>query len=1132
MKEQLGHRLRLKGAKNRMAGFAHVGKPQRAQEMHNTWKWLFAASLLVAPAARAEEPHLELIRGLRAGGEPQLALEYMQEKLSGKLPPEMAVVLSLELARTRVEIARQENEEGKRLALFAAARAEFDSFLKANPNHPLVPQARFEIARLIAAQGKEAVNRARRAEGDARVKALRDARPAFEAAGKQLADAAKQLKTQLDTLANPTTPEEKATARDTALSWLQAQLEQGMNLYHLAQTHATEERASTDEIKKRAELLSDAGKVFTRLMTEDTKQPICWLARAWLARCYFENDDYGKATEQFDAVQGEKGPHADEARRVAGYFRILLVRKQGSATLGQQLTQLQNWAERYAPYMTTPEGCGIRYALADVLEKQAYLRDGIKLNDKGRPISVSADSAVKLKAAERQLRSLTEFENDFSDRAANKRMRIILAIAIRETPDRNPAKLTTFENCYLLALLEISELNEAIKEPKVADNPDEVVKTTKAHFSRAARALERGLKLVQPADPAKEVLDARILLVFAQLKAGNNYQAAVMGEHLARGMTRTGRGAVPALYALQAYRNVMLETKARGDAKEDELRTDREQVRRMASDMERLWPNDAPTDTARHALGTLYFTEGDFVKALETYARVTPNYVSLAFLRNEQGTACFNLQKDRKVAAAVKQQWFQTITAELDRMPDLGQGAEPETAYAYCLARMQLGYLLLLEGKQFARIEQIGKAMLEKSAGYSLAEKAGEVKFTAQALMLSGLHGRILELVKAHRHADAAALYQPIVADLEKNGVPDDESAGRARLALTAVIQLALRSSIQEGQLDRAQGLLRLLEKASAGQPGGASGPLVSVLRELLALISDMRKNDPSRLKETMDKFATFLDTLAKQKNLSKDVKIFLAQGFDSLDKPSRAVELLSSITAPTEKDPGKPPPAPPETAPEAERTRYEEAKNKYDAARQTHDQAWKTYWFGQLIHVRALRAAGRLEQDKEARAKTFQAADKMLDEMIGTPQKQGWAFNSLEVRRERIFILEDQEKWLPARDAWLAMQKPFIGKFNQPPKDDKEARLRAAYFEIRFYMFRLLYKNALALKDTKKRDGNIKRIAEQIVDLEKDARTADFGGANVKKLYQDWLEDEPVMRKAYEAARGRVLLGADAAGQ
>src|SRR5205823_12456865 len=118
---------------------------------------------------------------------------------------------------------------------------------------------------------------------------------------------------------------------------------------------------------------------------------------------------------------------------------------------------------------------------------------------------VTAEAAALLKAAERHLRFLTEFENDYSERAAAKRMRLILAIAIRETPDRDPAKVTTFENCYLLALLEVAELQEELKDPMVAEDPEKPAELRKRHYQRAVKALDRALKLVQPSDPPKEV---------------------------------------------------------------------------------------------------------------------------------------------------------------------------------------------------------------------------------------------------------------------------------------------------------------------------------------------------------------------------------------------------------------------------------------------------------------------------------------------------------------------------------------------------------------------------------------------------------------------------------------------------
>src|SRR5258708_37477121 len=84
-----------------------------------------AFSLVVLAGARGDEPHLDLIRALRAQGEPGLAMDYIQTKLSN--PPEsIKGILPLEVARTRVELALQESEEGKRFAMLANARAEFE----------------------------------------------------------------------------------------------------------------------------------------------------------------------------------------------------------------------------------------------------------------------------------------------------------------------------------------------------------------------------------------------------------------------------------------------------------------------------------------------------------------------------------------------------------------------------------------------------------------------------------------------------------------------------------------------------------------------------------------------------------------------------------------------------------------------------------------------------------------------------------------------------------------------------------------------------------------------------------------------------------------------------------------------
>src|SRR5438132_8724371 len=136
---------------------------------------------LVSPSAWADEPHLQFVQGLRARGMADLALEYLQSK-SKNPPPELASVLPLELAKTRLELASSKSEPAARLAEQNQARAEFELFIKNNPQHPFVAEANLEVARIVAIQGKAQLTRARQIEGATRAAEFARARGLFEQA--------------------------------------------------------------------------------------------------------------------------------------------------------------------------------------------------------------------------------------------------------------------------------------------------------------------------------------------------------------------------------------------------------------------------------------------------------------------------------------------------------------------------------------------------------------------------------------------------------------------------------------------------------------------------------------------------------------------------------------------------------------------------------------------------------------------------------------------------------------------------------------------------------------------------------------------------------------------------------------
>ncbi|HEV3142352.1 MAG TPA: hypothetical protein VGZ47_00545, partial [Gemmataceae bacterium] len=733
------------------------------------------------------------------------------------------------------------------------------------------------------------------------------------------------------------------------------------------------------------------------------------------------------------------------------------------------------------------------------------------------------------------LKELIDFENDFTERAATKRMRIILAIAIGQSKERDIYKVNTFDECYLLALVEQADLNDYLKEAKKSDgNEEEITKLRNTHYARTIRALDRALSLVKPSDSPKDVLEAKLLRVFANLQVGRLYEAALLGEELARGQTKSSKGAAAALYSLEAYHKVMEDTLKRGDVDEEEARTDRNQVKRMALFMEATWPNDSPTDFARHALGSLMLRQDRYLEALEAFSRVTPSYPSVAYLRHEQGIACYNLMRqenDPSVTPPVKLKWLQRVTNDLEKMPDLAQGADSNTALQYCLAKIQLGHLYLQHGTHLLK-ESAANAKQEYAKGAKVAadltaalpnyttlveEKKTEVEYAIKALKLYSLYGEVYIAVKANDHMAAAELYMPVVEDIKKNGIPDEDAADRYRRALADFLQLAIRSSIQAGDIPRAQDILRLLGKINTG--GNSSTPLLLVLRDVQAQVAELRRTDPKTLKEVTDTLAAFLEELAKQPDLGNDVKIALGQGFSNVEKYTRALEILRSIPKPA----AAPKPANPNNPTDEEKVKFEKAEGEQ-----------RNYHYVQLLTVRALRGEGRqlmpADLKDKARIKAayakFDEAKKLVEEMIGDAKNPGWAYHSMEIRRELIFIMEDKKLYRDAMAAWTQMQKPFADRLVSKPANEKEVKNRTAYFEIRFYQIRLVYKSKLDIQKEDVKSQQIAKVAESIVKMENDPLTLDLGGADVKKLFQELIDTEEPLRKAYKAAGGKLLLG------
>jgi hypothetical protein len=1067
---------------------------------------------------RAEEPHLELVRGLRSRDLPDLALQYL-EKLSQNPPPGLAPLLPLEMARTRLELARLENDAGRRSALYNQARTEFEAFLRNSPNDPLTPRANLEIARVIALQGKAQLSKAKRQEGrDAKAAEAKKAQATFADAAARLKAAAGLIDKQLTKYQDAKTAEEQAARQDLAQAKLQADFELGVLLIDQGNSYI-------DDPAKRGETIKEAATKLRELASQDPKNPLCWLARAWVGRCSQENDDPAGAQKVFVAILKEEGEPVEGAKRLVRYFRMALIPtdpkfKTPQAQVAETIREGEDWLQRYRNYHNTPEGFGVRYELANAYLKQAqaFPRMGPKKDQ------VAAAALPAFKKAQALYKGLEETENDYTEKAHQNKLSIILALSAERFKGGDPSKLKDFEEAYLWAQYEDYLLGEDEKKEtdwvrKLPPEPDarqreelaerrkKLADGRKEHLRNIIAALTRALELVDEKVPLADVTSARASLAWAYLTSGEYYRAAVAGEYVARSEPQSGRAAVAAAYALQAYAQIVAEDERRS-VPDGELASDRDRLRRLAEYMEQTWRDDPATDVARHQVGAMLLKDKKYRQAIEVLQRVSPAYPSFANARYQLASAAFELQKDDKLKEAERKALEQQAVAALRSIPEAPDAADPEAAQVYVLARLQLGGILYKE-KKYTELRALGEALVKQLPGLPINPEAkAKLEPLVAELALLAVFGEANDTFNTGAYDKVLAMTDPAVKQVEEQAKSGKADVTNPQLT-RGLIGLALRANVQLGNTDRAKHLLEVLQKTAGDVEGGSTAILVALVGQLKQQVEDLReKGKPAeaQLNKTVASFSAFLDTLAQQPNLKPEVMFFLANSYASLERHGKAAEqlrkALEGMPEPKPLDVKPPPPLSEEDEKDDKKVQEHQKKvEEYQKKQQDYQKKINLNHYTRITLARELREA-----------KQFDDAKKELDAIL----KSDWGQRNIEVQKERIFLLQDQGKYA-GRDgaalAWSGMMKQLR------PRIEKDSAIKSQYYDCYYWYTYTVIKHAMKQTDDKKQNEYARTAANLIVKLE--AAQADMGGEGLKKRYDALLKSEPLLKKYYDELKG-----------
>lgn len=988
------------------------------------WLVLFLAPLADAQQAANEADELRFVESMRKQGYPDLALQYLDTlKKKPTVSEDFKKEIPVEIAKTQLEMAGDEPDITRRLALIGDVRAELQKYLKANPTSRRAAEIELDIVKVAGLQGRLTLSQAIMLdENDAFESPERlKARTLLKEAGKELAVLDKKLKDQVKALPETKTPDEKAARDRLERTSIQTQFDIAMNYFDQALTYPRNHRENK-VLLERNKRLEECNKELAPLAALDGTSPVTgpikWRSLAWLGRCLHEQGDPNEARKAFAQVIdiGGRFPLAGEGVRLAQYFRLLVIDEKADA--GEDRSKLlaegtDRWLRTYPRLQNTPEGCGIRWLQA----KNTFERAAVATDAKAK--------ANLLLQTRRILTSLEATENDFTDRARRKKIGII---GQQGAFTKKVSELTSFEDCYVRVQYEQYEMEKDADKLKGTELDGKRKERTETIMA----ALTAGLG--KPDAKSKQFLteanNARTMLCYYNLNEKKYEECIKFGETFAREDPRSGQAVKCAAYALQSY--AMLSAQGKGEPAK---------MLDFAKYCKDRWGKELPGDLARHQLAIAYLSEKKQDEATKELEELTANYPAYAatqlLLATELGKM---LQAEPDRAAELRKR----MLAALERIPETAKGTA-EANQMYYLARCKLADEMY-NGKQYDRMETIA-AGLEKELGttkfHENEAKDKEMRgyFDSRLGMIHAYssYGRAKASMDKSDFAAVTKQLDPLV-----DRVLDKKfDALKSNLNLAnAIFDMALKANIQQGNIDRTTKTVQALQTLSED----AGGDVPPLLRQLVPLIrlqfEDLqKKGNQAALEKARTGFSGILDELTrKQAKVNPEFQITLAQAYSGMLLHLKAAELLRKIEAP----------------------------DNYLAKERAGDRDVQVYKAAQVMIVKALR-----------QEKLYDEANKAMTAIMGENNKTGWGLKSIDALKEKINLCIDTEEYNTAFSIASQVAGALAKRIDDP-------RMKEQYIDVYYNMVFSLARQAARQKTEANKKRGMDEAARHIVELEK----------------------------------------------
>ncbi|GEM_PF-4277470 len=803
----------------------------------------------------AEERYREFVRQLQDQGYADMAVEYL--RLIAKrsdLPDEDRDAIDLEMGKSIVLQSEGVDAETER-KLLDEASGLFGKFLAEHKDSDDTNEALAELAGVFLRQGQRVLAKVD-VEKDAgrRTQFRGEARKLLGNAKDSLATAAAKYRDALNPVepAPSEPPEKEAPKKETKgktasggkasaakkprtvpkkvqaapekdprieTAYLIARLNLAIAEFYLGKTYDVDVEAEKNQRKAQLNKSADA---FDELFQEYRGSFASFVAHLWHGRALEEQGDLRQAVMIYDEVLVNEPPTNQRIPRdqaslftQAEVYRLSALNRQGKHDV--VTAEAEEWLKQRADRAKSAHGVGVQLELA-----KAFIGKALQQPKTSRLRKQNMDQAFG-----RLNGNVTQLASPYQDEGF--RLKQKYADEAPKASETTKGKGSKFDEFAFAG-------ETAFGQEKWPD---------------AVTALEQALASADPKTDEEELDGVKYRLGFAYYRSGDFTKAATFSEELARQKPQSKLAPNAAGVALVAHSGAYAAGKT---VAEKEAAMDR--ILELAKYIEEKWPDHSQADAARRTVGSIMLYRREFIRAAETYSRVT---------------AASNLHAEAQTKTG--QAYWSAYLAELAR-PEAERDKDSMTAW-----------LASAKGA-IAKSLQLQKTTAAANAPMS----AGLV----EAQLLSAE----IEL-KTGAAATAAAQLEPLVP-VVRQGDRGDLNVFTLRILLGA-----MEAAIAQGDLPKAEGLLGDLEKQGGGDANRVTQILIGLGR---GLEQQLRQHEAAGRKDDAEKvrksFETFLERLAARSGQTFYSLQYLAESYFALGNYARAAESFGKMIETAKTDP------------------------------------------------------------------------------------------------------------------------------------------------------------------------------------------------------------------------------------